>query len=138
MALHQSGEDYLEAILLLRQQKGVVRSIDIAQYLGYSKPSISRAMSLLKSSGHIVMEDGGHITLTSQGEVIAQQIYQRHLLLKDFLERLGVSAEVAAEDACKMEHYISDETYQCLKHFVEDCKKINPDQKEGDTSCLNH
>lgn len=122
MALHQSGEDYLEAILLLRQEKGVVRSIDIAQFLGYSKPSISRAMSLLKASGHITMEDGGHITLTSQGEVVAQDIYQRHSLLNAFLEHLGVPKEIAAEDACNMEHCISSETYRCLKKFMDELK----------------
>lgn len=128
MALHQSGEDYLETILLLRQKNGLVRSVDIANHLGYSKPSISRAMSLLRTSGHIIMEDSGHITLTSQGELVAQQIYQRHRLLCDFLESVGVTAEVAAEDACHMEHYISDETYQCLKAFVEDCDKCKKEK----------
>ncbi len=123
MALHQSGEDYLEAILLLRQQKGTVRSVDIAQHLGFSKPSVSRAMSLLRTSGHIVMEDSGHITLTSQGELVAQQIYQRHELLSNFFKRLGVPDHIAAEDACNMEHYLSQETFQCLNNFVKDLEK---------------
>lgn len=123
MALHQSGEDYLETILVLRQKNGSVRSVDIANHLGYSKPSISRAMSLLRNSGHIIMEDSGHITLTTQGEQVAEQIYQRHRLLCSFLTSLGVSDEVAADDACQMEHYISDETFQRLKAFVEDCEK---------------
>lgn len=118
MSLHQSGEDYLEAILVLRQNKGTVRSVDIASHLGFSKPSVSRAMSLLRSSGHIVMEDTGHITLTSQGEVVAQQIYQRHNLLSEFFQRLGVPKEKADEDACEIEHHLSQETYQCLKNFV--------------------
>lgn len=122
MALHQSGEDYLEAILLLRQEKGVVRSVDIAQHLGFSKPSVSRAMSLLRNSGHIVMEESGHITLTSQGEMVAQQIYQRHTLLTNFFIRLGVPEDVASEDACNMEHYLSQETFQCLSDFVENLK----------------
>lgn len=127
MALHQSGEDYLEAILLLRQKNGMVRSVDIAQHLGFSKPSVSRAMSLLRTSGHIVIEDSGHITLTSLGEVVAQQIYQRHTLLSQFLIRLGVPAEIAAEDACNMEHHISEETFRCLNQFVADLEKNSCD-----------
>lgn len=123
MALHQSGEDYLEAILLLRQKNGMVRSVDIAQHLGFSKPSVSRAMSLLRTSGHIVMEDSGHITLTSLGEVVAQQIYQRHTLLSQFLIRLGVPPEIATEDACNMEHHISEETFRCLNQFVADLEQ---------------
>lgn len=127
MAIHQSGEDYLETILVLRQQNGLVRSVDIANHLGFSKPSVSRAMSLLRTSGHIVMEDSGHITLTSQGELVAQQIYQRHRLLSQFLVDLGVPEEIASEDACQMEHHMSDETFQCLKQFVEGCQRMNPD-----------
>ena len=99
MALHQSGEDYLEAILALRQQKGTVRSIDVVQYLGYSKPSISRAMSILRSSGYITMEKDGRLELTQAGEAVAQSIYERHRFLTQWLIRLGVSPEVAAEDA---------------------------------------
>ncbi len=137
MALHQSGEDYLETILVLRQKKGTVRSVDIAGYLGYSKPSVSRAMSLLRTSGHIIMEDSGHITLTSQGEIVAQQIYLRHTLLTDFFQRLGVPEETAKEDACAMEHYLSQETYQCLKQFIQDlesnaCGYLKPLEK-GET-----
>ena len=91
MALHQSGEDYLEAILALRQQKGTVRSIDVVQYLGYSKPSISRAMSILRSSGYITMEKDGRLELTQAGEAVAQSIYERHRFLTQWLIRLGVS-----------------------------------------------
>ena len=88
MALHQSGEDYLEAILALRQQKGTVRSIDVVQYLGYSKPSISRAMSILRSSGYITMEKDGRLELTQAGEAVAQSIYERHRFLTQWLIRL--------------------------------------------------
>lgn len=119
MSLHQSGEDYLEAILTLKQEKGMVRSIDVAQHLGYSKPSISRAMSILKASGHITMEKDGHLELTAEGEAVARSIYERHRFLTQWLVRLGVSQETAEEDACKIEHNISDETFQCLKRHAE-------------------
>ena len=119
MALHQSGEDYLEAILALREERGNVRSIDVAQHLGYSKPSISRAMSILKASGYLTMEKDGHLTLTEEGERVAQSIYERHRFLTQWLMALGVSSETAEEDACKIEHNISEETFQCLKAHVE-------------------
>lgn len=119
MALHQSGEDYLEAILTLRNQKGSVRSIDVAQHLGYSKPSISRAMSILRESGYLIMEKDGHLKLTEEGEKVAQTIYERHLFLTEWLVWLGVSPETAEEDACKIEHNISEETFQCLKRHAE-------------------
>ena len=115
MALHQSGEDYLEAILVLREKKGNVHSIDVAQHLGYTKPSISRAMSILRASGYITMEKDGRLELTESGLRVAQEIYERHRLLTQWLIRLGVSPEVAAEDACKIEHDISAETFRCLK-----------------------
>ena len=115
MALHQSGEDYLEAILVLREKKGNVHSIDVAQHLGYTKPSISRAMSILRANGYITMEKDGRLELTESGLRVAQEIYERHRLLTQWLIRLGVSPEVAAEDACKIEHDISAETFQCLK-----------------------
>jgi DtxR family Mn-dependent transcriptional regulator len=115
LALHASGEDYLEAILVLRERKGTVRSIDVAQHLNFSKPSVSRAVSILRSSGHITMEKDGRLELTQAGEQVAREIYERHKLLTDWLIRLGVSDQVAAEDACKIEHDISPETFQCLK-----------------------
>ena len=115
MALHQSGEDYLEAILVLRQNNGAVRSVDVAQYLGYSKPSVSRAVSVLRADGHIVMESDGQLKLTEQGEQIAAEMYQRHRFLTQWLESIGVKPAVAAEDACRMEHYISGETFACLQ-----------------------
>ena len=119
MALHQSGEDYLEAILILRQKNGIVRSIDVAQQLGFSKPSVSRAMSILKASGHIVMEKDGRLSLTESGELVAQAIYERHLLLTDWLVGLGVPRDIAEEDACKIEHDISNESFRRLKAHIE-------------------
>lgn len=120
MALHESGEDYLEAILVLQEQKGIVHSIDVAQHLGYSKPSVSRAMSILRASGHIVMEKDGQLKLTGEGLRVASSIYERHRLLTDWLVHLGVSPETAAEDACKIEHDISEETFQCLKRHAQE------------------
>lgn len=118
MALHESGEDYLEAILVLRQQKGIVRSIDVAQHLGYSKPSVSRAVSILKSNGYLTMEKDGRLELTSLGEADAQRVYERHRFLSQWLIRIGVTPEVAAADACRLEHDISPETFTCLKRYV--------------------
>ena len=118
MHLHQSGEDYLEAILILRQEKGGVRSIDVAQKLGYSKPSVSRAMSILRADGYIEMERSGAITLTPEGERVALTMYERHRLLTNWLTSLGVSPEVAANDACRIEHALSAETFECIKKYV--------------------
>ena len=117
--LYESGEDYLEAILVLRQEKGSVRSIDVAQHLGFSKPSVSRAMSILRANGYIEMEKAGAITLTPAGEEVARTIYERHRLISQWLVRLGVSPEVAARDACRIEHDLSGESFQCLKRHVE-------------------
>ena len=119
MALQESGEMYLETILILSQQKGTVRSVDISEYMGYSKPSVSRAVGLLKSGNYIVMEEDGHITLTPAGRQIAEKIMARHTLLTDLLVSLGVSRETAAEDACKMEHVISDETFGAIQSYIE-------------------
>lgn len=119
MALHESGEDYLEAILVLQEQKGIVHSIDVAQHLGYSKPSVSRAMSILRASGHIVMEKDGQLKLTEEGMRVASSIYERHRLLTDWLVRLGVPPKTAAEDACRIEHDISEETFRCLKRHAQ-------------------
>jgi len=116
--LHQSGEDYLEAIFILRQEKGAVRSIDVAQKLGYSKPSVSRAMSILRTDGYIQMEKSGAITLTQEGERVARTMYERHHLLTRWLTSLGVPAEIAANDACRMEHALSAETFACIKKHV--------------------
>ena len=119
MSLHQSGEDYLEAILVLREKNGVVHSIDVAQHLGYSKPSVSRAVSLLKGDGYLIMERDGRLELTETGVEVARNIYERHRFLRQWLIHLGVSSETAEDDACKIEHNISDETFRCLKRYAE-------------------
>ena len=111
MRLQESGEMYLESIYVLSKKLGAVRSIDVSEYMGYSKPSVSRAVSLLKSAGYIVMNEENLITLTDSGLAIAKKIYDRHTLLSELLIRLGVSEKTAVQDACKMEHTISDETF---------------------------
>lgn len=120
MAIYESGEDYLETILVLHNTTGFVRSIDIANKLGYSKPSISRAVLILKENGYITVEKSGEIILTDKGREKAESIYARHLVLREFLGNiLGVDEETANSDACKIEHDISDETFAKLKEFVE-------------------
>ena len=120
MSIHESGEDYLETILILHKNTGFVRSIDIANELGYSKPSVSRAVGILKSDGYITVEPNGQIILTDSGRNKAEQVYERHLMLRSFLSHiLGVSTENSEQDACRMEHILSEETYEKLKDFVE-------------------
>ena len=119
MRIQESGEMYLETIHVLFKKNGHVRSIDISEHMGYSKPSVSRAMSILKANGYILMDKDGSITLTEEGLAIANKIYERHTMLSKLLTKLGVDPEVAAEDACKMEHAISDETLNAIKKFVE-------------------
>ena len=121
--IQESGEMYLESIFVLSNQKGSVRAIDVGEYLGYSKPSVSRAMGLLKNGGFITVDKDGSINLTDAGREIAQKIYDRHTLLTGLLTRLGVSEETAAEDACKMEHAISDETFEAIKRYVESLER---------------
>ena len=118
MALHESAEMYLETIYQLNMERGCVRSIDVAESMGYSKPSISRAVGLLKQGGYLVMEKDGTLTLTESGLEIAKKVYERHTILTKVLTRLGVSPETAAEDACKMEHVISDETFDAMKRHL--------------------
>ena len=118
MSVHESGEMYLEAILALTKEKGFVRSIDVSEYLGYSKPSVSRAMGILRSGEYIVMEKDGAITLTDSGREIAEKILERHTVLTRLLMMLGVSEETAAADACKIEHAISDETFGAIKRHA--------------------
>ena len=115
MNIYESAEDYLEAILVLREQRGTVRSIDVVHRLELSKPSVSVAMKRLRENGYIEMDADGFITLLPPGEAIAQRIYTRHKLLTQFLIRLGVSEEVAAADACKIEHDLSDETFEKIR-----------------------
>jgi len=118
MSVHESGEMYLEAILVLSQKNGFVRSIDVSEYLGYSKPSVSRAMGILRSGEYIIVDKDGAITLTDAGREIAEKIYARHTLLTKLLVKLGVSEETAAADACKLEHAISDESFEAIKRFT--------------------
>ena len=118
MALQESGEMYLESILILSRTKGAVRSIDVSQHLGYSKPSVSRAVGLLKTGGYILVDEDGHITLTPSGRAVAEKILSRHTILTELLVRMGVDREVASEDACKMEHVISDETFKAIKNHM--------------------
>ncbi|MBQ6996810.1 MAG: metal-dependent transcriptional regulator [Oscillospiraceae bacterium] len=118
MALQESGEMYLETILILSRQLSCVRSVDISEYMGYSKPSVSRAVGLLKAGNYIVMNDDGHISLTESGLKTAEKIMRRHELLTELLVSLGVDRKVAAADACKMEHVISDETYEAIHNHM--------------------
>ena len=119
MGVRESGEMYLEAILVLSKQNGFVRSIDVSEYLGYSKPSVSRAMGILKNGEYNVVDKDGSITLTEKGREIAEKIYERHTILTALLVKLGVDRDTAAEDACKMEHDISDASLNAIKAFVE-------------------
>ncbi|MDE6475770.1 MAG: metal-dependent transcriptional regulator [Erysipelotrichaceae bacterium] len=118
MAIQESGENYLETILILEKRNGIVRSVDIAKELHFSKPSVSRAMNVLKNDGYIEIEKGGSIHLTAEGRKIAEQIYERHLLLTEYLIYIGVNEQTAMEDACRMEHIISQETFDCLKKHL--------------------
>lgn len=117
--MYESGENYLETILMLKERQGFVRSIDVARALDFSKPSVSRAMGILREDGYIVVESGGEIELTEKGREKACGIYERHRLLTEFLQKVsGVDGKLAEEDACKMEHIISDETFQGIKDFM--------------------
>ena len=118
MAIQESGEMYLESIHVLYKKNGHVRAIDVSEYMGYSKPSVSRAMGLLKAGGYIAIDKDGSITLTESGIRVAEKIYERHTMLAAMLVRLGVSPEVASEDACKLEHAISDESFEAIKRFI--------------------
>jgi len=120
MRIQESGEMYLESIYVLLKKNGNVRSVDIAEYMGYSKPSISRAMGLLKDGDFIRIAKDGSITLTRAGIAVAEKIYERHTVLSNLLIRLGVCPETASEDACKLEHAISDESFEAIKKFITD------------------
>ena len=119
MGIHESGEMYLESILVLREKQANVRSIDIVNQTGYSKPSISRAVGLLRREGLIEVDSEGYITLTPIGESHAKKIYERHRVLSEYLIGIGVSEEIALRDACKIEHVISDETLNCIKKIMQ-------------------
>ena len=120
MRLQESGEMYLETILILSQKLDHVRSLDVAEYMGFSKPSISRAVGLLKNAGYVLMDPAGYLTLTDAGRAIAEKIYERHNTLSRFLMAIGVDEKTAQEDACKVEHYISDTTFERIKAFARD------------------
>ena len=120
MELHESGEMYLETILILKNKFGYVRSIDIANEMGVSKPSVSRAVALLKDNGYISFDPNGMILLTDTGKAVAEKIYDRHMVLTRYFVAIGVSEDVASKDACKIEHIISDETFNILKKRLKD------------------
>ena len=119
MALHESAEMYLETIYILTRVSTTVRSVDVAEHMGYSKPSVSRAVGLLKKEGCVTTDEDGFLFLTQEGLEMAEKIFERHTVLSGLLMKMGVSVETAAEDACKIEHNISDETFQCLKRYAE-------------------
>ena len=119
MSLHESAEMYLETIYVLTEKSNSVRSIDVAEYIGYSKPSVSRAVSLLKQGGYLVMAEDGILSLTDEGRIAAKKIFERHTVLSRFLALIGVEDEIAAKDACKIEHVVSDETISAIKKFIE-------------------
>ena len=121
MSIQESGEMYLESILVL-SNKGPVRSIDIVEYMNYSKPSVSRAVGILKKDGYITVDKSGYIELTNSGHEIAQKIYDRHNLITSFLEMLGVDKETASEDACKIEHHLSDKSFEAIKKHLDNYK----------------
>jgi Mn-dependent transcriptional regulator len=123
MKIQESGEMYLETILILSQKSPYVRSIDVGEYMGFSKPSVSHAMGLLRSGGYVNMDENGYLTLTEAGAELAGKIYERHRVLTRILTLLGVDEKVAAEDACKMEHDISDVSFAALKHHVEEMER---------------
>ena len=123
MALQESGEMYLETIYVLSKNHSNVRAIDIGEELGYSRPSVSRAMHLLKDEGLVKTDEYGFVLLTEAGKVLAKRIYERHTVLTEALKYIGVSDKIASEDACRVEHYISDETFDAIKVFMSGKKK---------------
>ena len=123
MNLQESGEMYLETIFILSKTNPHVRSIDVVEYMGFSKPSVSRAIGLLKSGGYVNMDKDGYLTLTEAGYEVADKMYERHRLISGFLTALGVSDATASADACKIEHHISDESFGAIKKFVEGLKQ---------------
>lgn len=118
MHLQESGEMYLETILVLSRRLDRVRSVDVAEEMGYSKPSVSRAVGILKKNGYIITDGSGHLYLTDEGRAVAEKTFERHRVLTEVFVRIGVPREIAAEDACKIEHVISDETFEAIKRFA--------------------
>ena len=118
MPLQESGQMYLETIYILSQKSSTVRAVDISEYMGYSKPSVSRAVGLLKSGGYVTMAEDGSLTLTDMGKDVANKIFERHTILSKLLTHIGVSEEIAAKEACKIEHVISDDTLGKIKEYL--------------------
>ena len=118
MLLQESGEMYLETIYILSQKSNTVRAIDVGEYMGFSKPSVSRALGLLKNGGYVEVSSEGYLSLTDEGNEVAQKIYERHNILTELLVKLGVDRETASEDACKVEHVISDKTFNAIKNYA--------------------
>ena len=125
MKLLESGQMYLETILVLSEKSKRVRAIDICDYMGFSKPSVSRAIGLLKSGGYVTADSDGHLTLTDSGMGVARKMYERHKLLTSFLKSLGVSEDTASSDACKIEHHISDESFEAIKAAMSEKQRVN-------------
>ena len=126
MSLQESGEMYLETIYVLSKKSSAVRAIDVGEYMGYSKPSVSRAMGLLKSGGYVVTDEDGFLFLTESGRQVAEKIFERHTLITSFLCAIGVDEGTAAADACKMEHVISDTSFEALKRHAKKHLRENP------------
>ena len=120
MAIQESGEMYLETILVLSKKDARVRSLDVANEMGFSKPSVSRAMGILKTDGYIEMDEKSHITLTDKGLKVAKRIYERHILITELLTSIGVDKKTAEEDACRVEHVISDKTFKAIKKHIKE------------------
>ena len=118
MSIQESGEMYLESILVLSKKSPNVRAIDLSEYMGFSKPSVSRALLVLQNGGFVTVSEQGYLTLTEDGKAIAEKIYERHTVLTNYLTLIGVSKETASQDACKMEHVVSDESFNAIKEQV--------------------
>ena len=130
MKLGESKEDYLEAMYILKRQKGYVRNFLLCNYLNYSKASVSVAIRGLVAEGYVIKDEPGYVELTAEGKKIAKKVYARHLLLEEFLERIGVSPETANHDACRMEHTISEESFQKIQELVKKIKKENASNEQ--------
>ena len=128
LILHESAEDYLETILMLKERLGMVRSIDIVNQTGYSKPSVSVAMKNLRENGYILVDPSGYITLSESGREIAETMYERHTLLSNWLMYLGVDRKTAVEDACRMEHILSASTFEAIKQHIMTGKELLPEE----------
>lgn len=127
--MQESGEMYLESILVLSRKDEPVRSMDVAKYLGVSKPSVSRAMAILKNGNYVEIDSLGHITLADAGRRIAEKIYERHVVLTEFFERLGVDKQTAEEDACRIEHVISDKAFDIVKAHINETGQTSGQEK---------